>query len=64
MTAALRVADFTNSLCTIYPLNPIKKYSQTCVQRPASRPGKSGRCSEVVIIQRVKLYNLLIKKFL
>jgi hypothetical protein len=30
-------------------------YSQTCVQRPPLGPEKSGRCSEVVVIQRVKM---------
>ncbi len=30
------------------------KYSQTCVQRPPLGPEKSGPCSEVVVIQRVK----------
>ena len=36
------------------------KYSQTCVQRSPLGPGKSGRCSEVVVIQREtdKLFNL------
>jgi hypothetical protein len=28
-------------------------YSQTCLQRPTPGPLKSGRCSEVVAIQRV-----------
>ncbi len=29
-------------------------YSQTCVQRPPLGQEKSGRCSKVAVIQRVK----------
>ena len=33
-------------------------YSQTCVQRPALGLKKSGRCSEVVAIRRLKKIEL------
>jgi len=42
------------------PLRHLNVYNQTCVQRPPLRPGKSGRCSEVVMIQRFKLSNIIV----
>ncbi len=46
----------TSHLQAHFPPNTMYffKYSQTCVQRPPLGPEKSGRCSEVVVIQRVK----------